>query len=146
MANIASVIFNIIFTSALVYFAWRQHQLGKINQKIALYDKRWMIYTEIIRFIDFCIKTKDSTEPFPMEEAQRFLDNTRPAAFLFQQDEELMKYIQTLWEKATLIRKGNVRRENQSLNIIDDEDIKLWFANQIYTLDEKFEPYLRIKE
>lgn len=143
---------NIALTLALVYVAYRQYRLGVINKKIALFDKRWAIYTEIINFIDYCLETRDSTESFPIKVVQKFLDNTKPAVFLFNNDKDLLNYIQTLWQKGILIRGGNIHYEKDeqqktiSLHAVDDEDIKLWFINQRYTVDQMFEKYLKIEE
>jgi len=136
-----------IFAIVTGIFAWKQHKLNKSLLKIECYSRREKIYNEMRGFLER-IMMKGNVE---RNDSIRLISNTRPAKFLFRSD-SIIKYINELYLNS--ISFTNQMREIYSKNIDDvnknkllgeNEELMVWFSNQIEVLDKKFEKYLSLK-
>ena len=150
-SNVITIFFNILFTGALAYFAWRQHKLEKTNQKIILYEKRYKVYNAS----KILIERVESGEQIDTHLINDLREIIRCVLFIFNNDYSLEKYLQELIKNACEMRWERQVIENPNIAPIDDsmkehmdKEIELseWFNKQMTLCDQRFEKYLKIEE
>lgn len=129
------------------YIAWRQFQTAKNKLKLDLFDKRYAVFEKITGFIASPI----INDNLKSKDIVNYLRDINSAKFLFEDNKDVINYLDMLREKATelIILKQN---ESEALGKGDPDgnqqkqtDLILWFEAQLNEIDDIFKKYLVLK-
>jgi hypothetical protein len=141
--NILTGLIAIVTTLILIL----QYRLASLRWRLALYDKRYPVFTDAMDYIASIVKTGTVTA----DRTSQFLHETMAKEFLFGQEihdflEPLYKKGVALWTAEGVINaKVGVEEEYRKTLVYEARDIKKWFGDQLGVGRTVFEPYLRIK-
>jgi len=127
-----------------IYIAFRQWLTNKNNLKFNLFDKRYIVFENIKKFIASILSSGRVEDGADIQ----FLRDTKSVAFLF--DDEIAKIIDEMYKKANklhaLIKTEKTSTDEQLQQNLDKQDeIKCWFQEQLNDIDKIFKKYLKLK-
>jgi hypothetical protein len=142
-------IFSALLTPTIAVFgsliAIQQWLTNRRRLKYELFDRRFKVYDTAKSFLNQFYANRHPTD----EELYRFRLNTRESHFLF--DEDIANYLEGWITKAYEVKTldaelaplpvGDARSEN----VRKQREIFDWFLMQQEVLEDKFEPYLKLK-
>jgi hypothetical protein len=141
--NILTGLIAIITTLILIL----QYRLASLRWRLALYDKRYPVFTDTMEYIASIVQTGTVTA----ERTSQFLHETMAKEFLFGQ--EIHDFLEPLFKKGVDLRtaqdiinaKAGVDEEYRKTIVYEAGDILKWFGDQLDVAKTVFEPYLRIQ-
>src|SRR3972149_3544918 len=117
-----------------IYIAFRQWLTNKNNIKFNLFDKRYIVFENIKKFIASILSSGRVEDGADIQ----FLRDTKSVAFLF--DDEIAKKLHAL------IKTEKTSTDEQLQQNLDKQDeIKCWFQEQLNDIDKIFKKYLKLK-
>ena len=140
--EITSACLTPVIAVLIVYVAWRQYKTSRDNLRLALYDKRFLVYMGLKKLIITVVNRVDVT----VEDFRSLAAATNEGVFLFGSD--IDEYIQVVREQAACLRRvGKQLQElpvGEERNRLADEEKKLldWFIEQLNNSGQKFRKYM----
>lgn len=143
---------TVIIGGFATYIAHRQWRTNKDKLKLDLYDRRYAIYDAAIKFV----WALSGNAMMDAKSTHEFHIATRQAPFLFD-DASIPEYFKTLIREAQRLEIANshitnqerMRMGQQNLEIMEAANTKLkicqWFLEQEKVIQEKFDPYLKLR-
>lgn len=129
-----------------LYIAYSQWRTNQNKLKLELFRMRFKIYEASTVFIGDIMKGGVVTDQILRD----FLVNTKEAKWLF--NAEVARYLENdLYSNGVDLQslgselEGIGIGEERSKNVNDQAGIKIWLLAQFKVLDDKFDPYLRLK-
>jgi hypothetical protein len=130
----------------VVYIAYQQYRLSKLNTRRELYDRRLKVFRSTMQFISSVVMAA----AVDVQRQQRFLYETAEADFLF--GPEVRKYIHEVYRKGNEFRlaehkmSGSRAADNQAAQKAADDWERLtnWFAEQFDEARSLFKKYLSL--
>lgn len=127
------------------YIAWKQWETNRNKLKLDLFERRLALYEAAGNLIGHVI-----TQARPTDEAMfKFLDETRSAAWLF--DEDFAKYLESMYSNASilasLLAPGELVHEKKETKAQQSEErkrLRKWFLAQGDELKQRARPFLKI--
>jgi phosphate/sulfate permease len=150
LAQIVSWLFTPIVAIVAAIFAWiiayRQWKTAQNRLKLDLFDRRFAVYDTVKSFL---IRITNY-EKITGEEFQKFLIGINEAKWLL--NDEISNYLrQELLSKYNELRRIEVELESlpvgeEKSNLVENQsELNYWFRQQYHVLDQKFEPFLKLK-
>ncbi len=146
---------NALLTLLLAFvtarFASRQHQLGRTQVRIALFEKRAAVMDAIKTFA--ANTTIEGTTN--LSELMIMLRQTKHARFLFDERDDIVGYINEFYKQGVTLETTETlhkaihtqQAEAERIRLINKaHDLKLWFSQQHDAIDARFEKYLRLTD
>ena len=126
------------------YIALRQWLTGKNKLKLDLFEKRYTVFEGIKKFIVTIL----SARKIKQENTIEYLRDTKSVSFLF--DDEIAKLTEEIYKKAirldTLIKtEEGLNKEQLEQNLNKQDEIVLWFTDQLKNIDDLFKKYLKLQ-
>jgi hypothetical protein len=146
---LGNALLTLALAAATACFAWGQHSLGRSQLKVALFDRRVIVYEAMKRFVADTMSGGTTT----MDSMISMLRETRYAPFLFERRAGISEYIGHFYKQGVELKyaqQGHERirsaqEEPERLRLIQRQhDLLLWFTAQGDVIDEKFRPYLQL--
>jgi hypothetical protein len=140
---------TLIVAAATAFFAYRQHQLGNTEVRIALFERRIAVYDSMKRFLANIMITGTTKT----DDLVAMLRDTKHAQFLFEPGDDINGYIKEFYSKGVdleIFQKENpaiwsLPSEEQRQHLVKQEsDMRRWFQEQTNVVDEKFRKYLKV--
>ena len=127
-----------------IYIALRQWFTSKNNLKLELFDKRYIVFENIKKFIASILSTGRIEEGASIQ----FLRDIKSVAFLF--DDEIAKLTDEMYKKAieldAFVKTEKMSTGKQLQQNVDKQDqIIQWFKGQLNGIDKIFRKYLKLK-
>jgi hypothetical protein len=141
-----------LLTPAIALFiavvAWFQWTTARDKLRLDLFDRRYAVYEVARKFVQQILANGNVTH----EQMNEFTWGTRTAKFVF--DEDVEDYLLELWNRALHLQAFNLQMNNNRVTgeeqrraTVDKwELMNNWFLEQDKVFDDKFKPYLRLKE
>ena len=124
-----------------------QYQLAARSWRLAAYDKRYPVFTEVLDYILFVRREMTMT----FERLSQFKREAKNKDFLF--NEEVRAFIEELYEKGrdlyadaeTIKLSQGTPDESEKALILESGELKQWFKGQDDRAKQLFKQYLSIK-
>jgi hypothetical protein len=147
--DISSAALSPIVAISLALITYNQFQLQKNEHRLALYDRRFMVFQEVMLYLSIIM----SEGSIDLERLMNLLRKTNQASFLF--DDHINEYIQELYNKGLgLIETERYLHGSNSLPI--GEERNMWaeknseylkyFGNQFDRSRKVFSKYLKFRD
>lgn len=147
--DIINGVLLVFFTASIAYFAYRQHRLEKTRLKLDAYDRRLAVRDAIQAFISH-IQIEGTTDN---ERLFAMLRETKHSKFLFDKQDEIQDYIDSLYKKGLDLEYKQKAVDSERKPLPNEKKEKLWaeimklkewFTKQHDVVDSKFEKYLQL--
>ena len=127
-----------------IYIAIRQWLTNKNKLKLELFDKRYRVFENIMKFIASILSSGRVEEGA----AIHFLRDTKVVAFLF--DNKIKKLTDEMYTKANKLAaltrtEKTITEDKLHENLEEQDKIKQWFQEQLDGIDNVFKKYLKLK-
>ena len=135
----------LLLAIGMACFAYKQHVLQKYFYKLQAYPERIKIYDQMKSFSSKVVMTGNTD----YREGIELLHKTRHSKFLFNQNDNIEKYIKKFYKNALELEYCNKALNSSKCN--DEERKKLikkneklfhWFVDQSCEIDKLFEEFL----
>ncbi|WP_144409075.1 hypothetical protein [Photobacterium halotolerans] len=127
----------------LAYIAYQQMAINKRKLNLDLYNKRFSVYTDTLRFYQELVGEKVSQETH-----RSFIASKEASRFLFSEDPSIFKLLDLMHSesfKITGFKKHGkeLSRTPEFVKGVEISQEKLfWFGEQLTELKNKMSPYL----
>ena len=132
-----------IMTTFLAYIAYQQMKINERKLNLDLYNKRFSVYTDTLRFYQELAEADVSQETH-----RAFIGSKEASKFLFSKDSSIFELLDSMHSESFKII-GIKRHEKDfpgTLQLADSSktlnETYFWFGNQLAELKTKMEPYL----
>ena len=128
----------VIRAGITAWIAWKMYKTAKLQTKQSLYPQRLEILRKVHAFLGRCL----SEPPLQVTDLSDFYNSVNDARFLYGQ--EIIDYIDEVYDKANWLWKFQVSRVTQSQNQEWTEmmDIRKWLSDENRFVEGRFKPYL----
>lgn len=127
-----------LVTALIFYF---QYRLERQRWRLALYDKRYPVFTATMEYLGNIVGKKNITD----EEMRKFLTNSKGKEFLF--DEDVQQFLKELYDKGSTLRivvkNEEFAGDKEEHRKIVEKEVE-WFLNQFNVAITLFKKYLAI--
>ena len=128
-----------------IYIAWQQHNINKLKIRSDLFDRRFKIYQELMKFLARIMQNGTTSN----DDLIQLLRNTAESEFLF--GHKVAEFIDSLYKRGnelnTVTKRLNATgyppAEREKLVRIEAEHLD-WFKKQFDTAKEIFKEHLDI--
>lgn len=128
------------------FIAYRQWRTAQNKLKLDLFNRRWIIYEAVQKYLSSLMVSGKTTPEMEFE----FLTGKRGAQWLF--DEKVTLYLdKELWSKICDLGciqselDGMPAGEERTKKIQAKRELREWFMAQSKAVDEKFSPFLSLR-
>ncbi len=131
-----------ITTTFLAYIAYQQMKINERKLNLDLYNKRFSVYTDTLRFYH-----ELAGEDVSQETLRAFIGSKEASELLFSKDSTIFELLDSMHNESFKII-GIKRHEKDfpgTLQLADSKTLNetyFWFGNQLVELKTKMAPYL----
>ena len=146
MCDIAAI-GQITISCAVAYVAWQQWKTARDKLQLDRYEKRFRIYNATTDFISAV--AWDMSGKIGQEEVVKFDIAQREAYFLFAGNNDLLKFLDELRQKAQDLALWNEQAKGQGVGSEaskEREKLNNWFHDQFDVAKHKFASHLSLRE
>ena len=139
---------GLIPVCAIAFFTYQQYHFEKTKIRIALYEKRVDVYDAITSLIAEI--QRDGAVGY--DRLVKFLRETKYAKFLFNEEDKITEYLNTLYLKGVDLEFFNKRKdegytkEERNNAVNKQHKTFTWFTSQYNEVDRQIKPYLKIEQ
>ena len=145
MCDIAAIA-QITISCAVAYVAWQQWKTARDKLQLDCYEKRFRIYNATTDFIS--VVAWDVSGNIGQDQVVKFDMARREAYFLFAGDDDLLKFLDDLRQKAQDLATWKQQAKGQGVGSeasTERDKLNNWFHNQFEVAKLKFAPYLSFR-
>lgn len=146
MCDIAAI-GQITISCAVAYVAWQQWKTARDKLQLDRYEKRFRIYNATTDFIS--VVAWDVSGNICQDQVIKFDMARREAYFLFAGDDDLLKFLDDLRQKAQDLATWKQQAKGQGVGSEASKErdrLNNWFHNQFEVAKLRFAPYLSLRE
>ncbi len=143
--NPLSGLLTIIISIIVTYIAYQQHRVEKDEVRLALYEKRFLVYQSVVAFLNIILINANVKN----DELNQFYTKTAESNFLF--GNEVSDYLTDMKKKAIRIMWLNERLKTAPISdernklVKEDSELVEWFNNQFEETTKLFRKYLSLE-
>lgn len=131
-----------IMAAFLAYIAYQQMVINKRRLNLDLYNKRFLVYIDTLRFYQALAEEEVSQETH-----RDFIASKEASRFLFSKDPSIFELLNLMHTESFKIigfkRHGKELSETSFINSFNDsQEVFFWFDGQLAELKRKMSPYL----
>jgi len=145
------VVFTVVLSVLTLILLYKQYRIQQYRVKMDLFDRRFKVYSYVRKFIHTG-SSKGGTE---LKDVQDFLSNIPEYEFIFDNDGEIVKYIDELVDRG--LTYHHLREQIKDLNSYPigyerDQLIKekhphmVFFTSEFRQVKNRFNKYLHLGE
>ncbi len=104
------MVFTVVLSGLTLILLYKQYRIQRYRVKMDLFDRRFKVYSHLRKFIHIG-RGEGGTK---LEVVQDLLSNIPEHEFIFDNDGEIVKYVNELWKKG--LKYHHIRKEVDYLN------------------------------
>jgi hypothetical protein len=137
VGRVLSASLPIVISGIVTYIAWQQFAVNRRQHRLALFEKRMVVFNSTMKMIAAVVQTANPT----LAQCFQFIQETRDHEFLF--GSEVGKFIDDVYKKATSL---NAHIQVGPAGAAQQTEIMTWFIGQMGEARRVFLPYLDFRK
>jgi hypothetical protein len=142
-SKLIELIPSAIMAAFLAYIAYQQMAINKRKLNLDLYNKRFSVYTDTLRFYQELVDEKVSQETH-----RSFIASKEASSFLFSEDSSIFELLDLMHSESFKITgfKQHGKEVSGTPEFVEgfkiSQETLFWFGKQLTELKNKMSPYL----
>jgi len=137
IGRVLSASLPVVISGIVTYIAWQQFTVNRRQHRLALFDKRMVVFNSTMKMIASVVQSANPTLP----QCFQFIQDTRDHEFLFGQ--EVGDFINEVYKKATALHAHIMMGPSSAAQ---QTEVMEWFIGQMGEARKVFLPYLDFRK